>query len=73
MKRSNSTIPRGAPWPPPAPQVASAIFAAVLQGKVTEQEIDAVEGLPPSKFPPELMVKLGFSPPGTPIQQPREL
>lgn len=63
MKRSHSTSPREAPWPPPAPQVASAIFAAVLQGKVTEQEIDAVEGLPPSEFPRELMIKLGFSPP----------
>lgn len=63
MKRSPSTTPREAPWPPPAPQVASAIFAAVLQGKVTEQEIDAVEGLSPAKFPPELMIKLGFNPP----------
>jgi hypothetical protein len=63
MKRSQSTTPRQAPWPPPAPQVAAAIFAATLQEKVTEQEIRAVEGLPPSKFPRELMSKLGFNPP----------
>jgi hypothetical protein len=30
---------------------------------VTEEEIDAVDGLPPSKFPRELMIKLGFNPP----------
>jgi hypothetical protein len=63
MKRSDSTTPREALWPPPAPQVTAAIFAAVLEGKVTEQEIEAVEGLPPSKFPHELMIKLGFHPP----------
>jgi len=40
-----------------------AIFAATLEGKVTSEEIEAVEGLPPSKFPRELMVKLGYNPP----------
>ena len=74
MKRSDSTTPREAPreapWPPPAPQVASAIFVATMRGKVTQEEIEAVEGLPPSKFPHELMIKLGFSPPGTPPQPP---
>jgi hypothetical protein len=34
-----------------------------MEGKVTAEEIDAVDGLPPSKFPRELMVKLGFNPP----------
>lgn len=62
MKRSDSN-PREAPWPPAAPQVAAAIFAATIQGQVTEEEIDAVDGLPPSKFPRELMIKLGFNPP----------
>jgi hypothetical protein len=47
-----------------------AIFAATLEGKATSEEIDAVEGLPPSKFPHELMIKLGFSPPGTPPRPP---
>lgn len=69
MKRSDSN-PREAPWPPPAPQVAAAIFAATMNGLVTEDEIDAVDGLPPSKFPRELMIKLGFNPPPdpTPLQ-----
>lgn len=66
MKRSDSTTPRVAQWPPPAPQVASAIFAATIQGRVTEEEIDAVDGLPPSQFPRELMIKLGFNPPPDP-------
>jgi hypothetical protein len=43
-----------------------------MKGLVTEEEIDAVDGLPPSKFPHELMIKLGFSPPGAPPQQPVE-
>jgi len=63
MKHSDSTTPLAALWPPPAPQVAMAIFTATLEGKVTPEEIDAVEGLPPSKFPRELMVKLGYNPP----------
>jgi len=63
MNRSDSTTPRGAPWPPPAPAVASAIFVATIKGQVTEEEIAAVDGLPPSKFPRELMIKLGFNPP----------
>jgi hypothetical protein len=63
MKRSDSTTPREAPWPPPAPAVASAIFVATMRGQVTEEEIAAVDGLPPSKVPRELMIKLGFNPP----------
>lgn len=66
MKRLDSTTPQEAPWPPPAPQVAAAIFAATIKGEVTEEEIDAVDGLPPSKFPRELMIKLGFNPPPDP-------
>ena len=73
MKPSDSTTPQEAPWPPPAPQVAAAIFVATIKGEVTEAEIDAVEGLPPAKFPHELMIKLGFSPPGTPPRPPVEI
>jgi hypothetical protein len=36
-----------------------------MKGLVTSEEINAVDGLPPSKFPPELMIKLGFNPPKT--------
>lgn len=70
MKRPDSTTPPAAPWPPPAPQVAAAIFAATMQGQVTKEEIEAVDGLPPSKFPHELMIKLGFSPPVSPPRPP---
>lgn len=44
-----------------------------MQGQVTPEEIEAVEGLPPSKFPRELMLKLGFSPPGTPPRPPADI
>jgi len=63
MKRSDSITPLKPLWPPPAPQVASAIFVSLIKGRVTSEEIDAVDGLPPRKFPKELMIKLGFNPP----------
>ena len=72
MRPSDSTTPPAASWPPPASQVASAIFAAVMMNEVTPEEIDAVDGLPPSKFPRELMAKLGFSPPEADRQKPVE-
>lgn len=37
---------------------------------MTQEEIEAVDGLPPSKFPRELMIKLGFNPPPDPAPFP---
>lgn len=65
IQRADFAIPGESPWPPPAPMVYSAIYAAVLRGKVSPKEVAEAERLPPEKLPKELLIRLGFNPPRT--------
>lgn len=63
MKHSDSTTPQAAQWPPDKMQILMGMRAAQMAGTFSQEDADQMDQGPPETWPPELMAKLGFSPP----------